>query len=745
MEFSPETIISYQASFQVSLLLALIAMAVPLLSRWTACFRLQYVFSRRYLLAMVAVFALGGSLSWHYFAKSLPGINGIANIGPVSSKILDKNGVLLYEIHGETKRTPVPLSQISDNVIKATVAIEDKEFYEHKGVSISSIARAAYENYKAKHVTQGGSTITQQLVKLNLLTSEKSYERKLKEAVLALKIEKVYSKDEILEMYLNRVPYGRNTYGIEAASLAYLAKHAKDLTLAEAAYLAALPKAPSLYSPTGATAAELDTRKNKVLASMLELGQINQTDYDTASQEKVAFSRGKTELAAPYFVKWVEGSLEQQYGRQFLEEEGLIIQTSLDSNLQAIAEKVVSEGAATNSRRYNANNAALVAIQPETGYILAMTGGKDYFATPEPAGCMPGKNCTFDPQTNVAVSNRQPGSSFKPYTYVTAFSPQFGYSPASKILDRSQNFSRSSIPYRPVNYSGKTYGLVSMRKALAGSLNIAAVRTLSQIGVPSVVETVKALGINTPMEKCGLSLTLGACEVKLVEHVAAYSVLANMGDKANVTPIIKITDKRGRLLYEHQPDLIPAVNPQAAYQVVDIMTDNNARSYVFGSRSPLTLKDRKVAAKTGTSQDFKDGWTIGFTPQLAAGVWVGNNDGRLMRHGADGVVVAAPIWNKFMQEALKDVPAEDFAAPAGIQRVRISASSGRLATQFTPDAVYEVFADYSAPKLRDTYRPPVEVLLPDIGGSSEPIPDNANLPAWAREGKEITSRRRTAP
>lgn len=745
MEFSPETIITYQTSFQVSLLLAIIAVAVSLFSRWIPQLRFKLLFTRRYLIAMVAFFAIAGTLSWHYFAQTLPDINGMANIGPVSSKILDKNGVILYEIHGETKRTPVPLDQISEHAIKATVAIEDKEFYGHLGVSLSSIVRAAYENHKAGRITQGGSTITQQLVKLNLLTNEKSYERKIKEAILALKIERIYSKDEILEMYLNRVPYGRNTYGIEAASLAYLAKHAKDLTLAEAAYLAALPKAPSLYSPTGATASELDIRKDKVLASMLELGQISQSDYDSASKEKVAFTRSKTELAAPYFVKWVEGSLEQQYGREFLEQEGLIIQTSLDSSLQAIAEKVVSEGAQTNSRRYNANNAALVAIQPETGYILAMTGGKDYFAKPEPAGCVPGRNCAFDPQTNVAVSNRQPGSSFKPYTYVTAFSPQFGYSPASKILDKSQNFSRGSVPYRPVNYSGRTYGLISMRKALAGSLNIAAVRTLSQIGVPSVVQTVKAMGINTPMEQCGLSLTLGACEVKLVEHVAAYSVLANMGDKANVTPIIKITDKRGRILYEHQPDLIPAINPQAAYQVVDIMTDNNARSYVFGSRSPLVLKDRKVAAKTGTSQDFKDGWTIGFTPQLTAGVWVGNNDGRLMRPGADGVVVAAPIWNKFMQEALKDVPAEEFQTPKGIQKVRISARSGRLATQFTPDAVYEVFADYSVPKQRDTYRPPVQALLPDIGGSPEPVPDNANLPAWAREGREISSRRRAAP
>jgi 1A family penicillin-binding protein len=707
--------------------------------------RLRKVRIPQYLLLPAAVLFVASAVMFDIYNRSLPDISNVAVIGPVSSKVLDRNGVLLYEIHGETKRTPVKISEISKNLVDATIAIEDEGYYGHFGVSPTSIVRAAIENHKAKDITQGGSTITQQLVKLSLLTSEKSYERKIKEAILAVKLEAAYSKEEILEMYLNRIPYGRNTYGAEAASLAYFAKHAKDLTLAESAYLASLPKAPSLYSPTGARSEELVHRKNHVLDRMEQLGMIDEGTRDRAKQEKVAFSRGKTELAAPHFVKWVENTLIQQYGRSFLEQEGLEIRTSLDSGMQQIAERAVAEGAEKNKKR-DANNAALVAIEPESGYILAMVGSKDYFGAPEPAGCTPGINCTFDPKTNIAISNRQPGSSFKPYTYVTAFSEKFGYAPASPILDRSQNFSKGTIPYRPVNYSGKQYGLISMRKALAGSLNIAAVRTLSMIGVEPVVENVKAMGITTPMENCGLSLTLGACEVKLVEHVAAFSVLANLGEKANVTPIIKVTDKRGRVLYEHQKSKTRVVNAQAAYEVVDIMSDNSARTFVFGPKSPLILKDgRKVAAKTGTSQDFKDGWTVGFTPQIAAGVWVGNNDGHLMKKGADGVVVAAPIWNKFMEEVHKDQPQLAFARPEGIQEVKVSRRSGKLATAHTFDAITEIFADYSVPKQKDPYRPappPIAVTQPDIGGSAEPLPSGATVPTWAEEARQILSSRR---
>jgi membrane carboxypeptidase/penicillin-binding protein len=315
-------------------------------------------------------------------------------------------------------------------------------------------------------------------------------------------------------------------------------------------------------------------------------------------------------------------------------------------------------------------------------------------------------------------------------------------------MDRTQNFGTRKEPYRPVNYNGRQYGQITMRQALAGSLNISAVRTLSQIGTVPVIHNIKKMGINTPMDSCGLSLTLGACEVKLVEHVSAFTVFANLGEKVNVAPIVKMTDKRGQVLYDHVTKFEQVINPQAAYQVVDIMTDNNARSFVFGRRSPLVLSDRKVAAKTGTSQDFKDGWTIGFTPQLAAGVWAGNNDGRLMKQKADGVFTAAPIWNKFMAQAhaMLELPVMEFSVPSGIQKVRISASSGRLATQYTRDAVTEVFADYSVPKLKDNYRPPVqENFLWNLGGSGEPIPPGIQVPPWSEEFRRQVSNRRYPP
>jgi len=712
-------------------------------------------FSRpaKFLLVSVFGFAVAALAAFAVYGRNLPDIGNLPQSGPISSKIFDRNGALLYEIHGEAKRTPVNLSEIAPYLQSATIAIEDKGFYGHGGVSPVGIARAAWENHRAGRVTQGGSTITQQLAKLALLTNEKSYTRKIKEAMLAVRMEDNYSKQEILGMYLNLIPYGRNTYGAEAASLAYFAKHAKDLNLAESAYLAALPKAPSMYSPSGSTPGELEARKNLVLYEMLDQDRITQGEYDSARQTRVAFTNTKTGLAAPHFVKWIEAQLINKYGgRGFLETEGLLVQTSLDARLQDLAEAAVADGAKANATRYGANNAALVAVEPKSGHVLAMVGGKDYFGQPEPAGCKPGINCTFDPAMNVALANRQPGSSFKPYTYVTAFGEEFGYSPASKILDRAQNFGTRKDPYRPDNYNNRQYGQVTMRQALAGSLNISAVRTLSMIGTIPVAQTVSDMGINSPMDSCGLSLTLGACEVKLLEHVAGFSVLANLGQKVELAPILHITDRDGSEIYRHITTFSQVINAQAAYEVVDIMSDNNSRSFIFGSRSPLILADRKVAAKTGTSQDFKDGWTLGFTPQIAAGVWAGNNDGRLMRKQADGVFTAAPIWNRFMKEAhaLLKLEPEEFRVPAGIQKVNISRSSGRLATQYTRDVVTEIFADYAVPKERDAYRPaPAPVLAfpaTEWGGSSEPEPGNVRRKTrQGDDGRQVSGQRGRNP
>ncbi len=661
---------------------------------------------KRILAGMLITGTITAGFSFAYYFSTLPSTD-IKTTGPVSSKILDSKGNLLYEIHGETKRTPIKLDDISDNLINATVAIEDKHFWKHNGISIPAIARAAYVNYKNKSVDQGGSTITQQLVKNLLLTRERSLKRKINEATLALIIEARYTKEEILEMYLNSVPYGRNTYGAEAAALSYFNKSAKDLTLAESAYLAALPKAPSLYSPFGAKLSELNVRKDYILEQMKSLGMIKEEDLASAKETKVVFQTGKTGLAAPHFVKWIESSLVKQYGREYLETEGLLVYTSLDLELQQKAEQIIKEGVAANEKRYGAFNASLVAIEPATGAIIAMVGSKDYFASPMPEGCRPGVNCLFDPKLNASLALRQPGSSFKPYTYATAFTQQFGYSPATPILDKAKNFSTPGFkPYIPKNYDNKERGLINIRKALAGSLNIPAVRTLEMVGVDSVINTVRNFGITSPMENCGLSLTLGACEVSLLEHTAGFTVLANNGQKIPLQPIIKIVDKKGNEWRPVQTEAKQVIEPQAAYEVVSIMTDNDARSFVFGKKSPLVLPDRVVAAKTGTTQDFKDGWTLGFTPQLTVGVWVGNNNGQLLKKKADGVFVAAPMWNKFMIEAHRDLPAVAFTVPSGMQEVKLSRKSGKLATEHTIDPVVELIADYAVPKQRDPYRPP---------------------------------------
>ncbi len=682
------------------------------------------------------------SLAWYTQTLPNPSVLAYGNI-PASTKIFDRNGALLYEIHGEYKRTQVPLSEISPNLIKATIAIEDKNFYQHKGISVPAIIRAAVVNYQHKTITQGGSTITQQLAKNALLNRDKSWERKIKEALLAIRVEQLYDKDEILNMYLNQIPYGRNAYGAEAASMTYFAKPAKNLSIAEAAYLAALPQAPSYYMSSNNKTA-LEQRKDEILQNMHNLGYISKSELNSAKTEKVVFKKALTPMYAPYFVQWVEKYLVETYGKKMLEEGGLKVYTTLDLNTQEIAERVVREGAEKNAKKYNAHNASLVAINSKTGQILAMVGGKDYYGQPEPSGCRSGVNCAFDPNVNTAIAPLQPGSSFKPYTYLTAFGPEFRYTPSSMILDRTQNFAKGkATPYIPRNYNGKQYGLIPMRKALAGSLNISAVRTLDLIGVDSAVKTAHNLGITSEFKNCGLSLTLGGCEVKLVEHVGAYSVLANGGINNGIASILRIEDRKGKIIEQYKPKQIQAADPQAVYEVVNIMTDNDARSFVFGKRSPLTLPDRLVAAKTGTTQKFHDGWTLGFTPQITAGVWVGNNDGRLMRYNADGVVVAAPIWHAFMEEMHKNLAVEDFHKPTNIVEAKVNPRNGLLATTYTHGAKLEVFADYSVPTKFDNYRPnPAAPKLPaptqlatsdpalDIGGISDeenPLP-NANAP-----------------
>ena len=646
-------------------------------------------------------FAIGiaGASYIAYVNSTLPSLEELAERDVAeSSRVYSRDGTLLYEFHGEYNRTSVDLDRISPYLKNATLAIEDKDFYNHGAVSLQGIGRAVLANYNTGSPVQGGSTITQQFVKNALLDRKKLYTRKVREVLLAYKVESHFTKDEIMELYLNEIPYGRNAYGVEAAAQSYFGKTSGELSLAESAYLAALPQAPSYYSPTGNNFEELIKRKEYVLQLMLDQGYITELEKLQASNQKVAFREPKTEIIAPHFVSWVQNYLTDKYGKEFLRQGGLRVYTTLDLNLQNLAEKVVREGVAEN-KKYGAYNAALVAVEPSSGKILAMAGGKDYFGSPEPTGCRVGVNCKFEPNVNVATSERQPGSSFKPYAYLTSFKPEHGLTPMSKVLDVPTSFGTSNgRPYIPRNYDGSSHGLMTIRRALASSYNVPAVRVTATIGVDNIVNTAHDLGITSPLKNCGLSLVLGGCEVQLVDHVGAFAVLANGGKGKGATPFNRIEDKNGNVLEEYHEPTVQSVNPEAVYELISIMTDDLSRQAVFGTKNPLTLPDRIVAAKTGTTQNWKDGWTVGFTPQLAAGVWAGNNDSSVMRAGADGVFVAAPMWHRFMEEALAGQPALAFAVPSGIVEIAYDPGSNRPATKLTKNTRMEPFPWYALPK-----------------------------------------------
>ncbi|MEJ0021645.1 MAG: PBP1A family penicillin-binding protein [Candidatus Doudnabacteria bacterium] len=647
-----------------------------------------------------AVLLLLVSLAFATISLSLPDPNKLnSRIVAQSTKIYARDGTtLLYEIHGEVKRTLLDWNDIPDNVKQATIAIEDKNFYKNPGVSWTGIIRSVWVDLTSGSLSQGGSTITQQFVRNAILTREKTITRKFKEILLAIELDQIYSKDDILKLYLNEIPYGQNAYGIEAAAQTYFGKHAHDLDLAQAAYLAALPQAPTYYS---AHRDALEARKNTILDQMFDQGYITKDQRDSAKNEKVAFTGVRDAILAPHFVLYVESQLAQKYGETTLEEGGLKVVTTLDWNLQQTAEQAVEDGVAKNEKNNDkASNAALVAVDPKTNQILAMVGSRDYFKP----------DCDFC-QVNVALAPEQPGSSIKPYVYATAFKQ--GMSPATMLMDVKTNFGTyGNKDYIPTNYDGQDHGIVNIRKAMAGSLNVPAVKTLALVGVQSAIDTAKDMGITSDIsaDRCGLSLVLGGCEVTLLDHTSAMSVFADGGVKHDQTSILSVTDSSGKVLEQYKDNPGQQVlDPQIAYQIVSIMTDNDARTFVFGAKSPLILPDRVVAAKTGTTQAWRDGWTLGFTPSLAAGVWVGNNDYTPMKQGADGVVVAAPIWNQFMRNALKGTPPEQFAEPSGIQHIMVDSVSGKLPTQYTLSTKSEVFTSFALPTAFDDVHVPVQI------------------------------------
>jgi 1A family penicillin-binding protein len=565
-----------------------------------------------------------------------------------TSVIYDRTGEkILYEIYDEENRKVIPSEKIPNVLRVATIASEDNNFHSHSGIDLKAIIRAAKTNFENKDKTEGASTITQQLVRNLFLDREKTIKRKVLEIVMALKMEKVYSKEQILDMYLNVVPYGSNAYGVETASQTFFRKNASELTLDEAAILAALPKAPTHFSPYGKNTTELIARQQKILDKMAELGLENPSSVEEAKRI-ITLSKvypRKNPITAPHFVFYVREVLEKKYGRETLQKGGLRIQTSIDLEMQRIAEKTVREGVKKNLN-YGAENASLVSLDPKSGQILAMVGSRDYF------------NQEIDGQVNVSTRIRQPGSSFKPFAYGEAF--EKGYQPETLLADFPTDFGPdgSGTNYIPRNYDGKFHGIVSMRQALGMSLNIPAVKTLHLAGVKDTISLATKMGITTLDENgsYGLALVLGGGGVTLLEETAGYAVFANDGRRNPLESILKIENSRGEQIYGATSPNLAVIDPQTARKVNSILADNDARAGIFGSNSALHIPGKTVAVKTGTSQEFRDGWTLGYTPDIAVGVWVGNNNNRPMKAGSAGFYVATPIWRAFMNEIIENYP-----------------------------------------------------------------------------------------
>lgn len=561
---------------------------------------------------------------------------------PLTTEIYDRNGKFLYRIFADKNRIFIKLNDLPKNLINATIAVEDKNFYSHIGLDLGAIIRAAYHNYKTGTV-EGASTLTQQLIKNTLLSSEKTYTRKIKEIILSFLSERIYSKDQILEMYFNNSPYGGPLWGVKAASQTYFGKDPKDLNLSEIAFLAGLPASPTEFSPYGTTPQLGIERQKLVLKRMVEEKYITQQEADNATLQTLTFKPQVNEIYAPHFVFYVKDYLTKKYGPRIVAEGGLKVITTLDLDLQNQVEKIVKDEV-DNLVSLNVKNGAAMVTDPKSGQITAMVGSKNY----------------FDPDFgnyNVALALRQPGSSIKPITYVTAFKK--GFTPGNTILDIPTTFKNSWETYQPVNYDGRFHGPVSMRVALASSLNIPAVKTLATIGLDAMIQTAREMGITTftEPERYGLSLTLGGAEVKMIDMMAVYATFASGGIYHKPNPILKITDSNGVVLEEYTDESKRVLEDTIIYLINNILSDNNARSMAFGTNSLLNMPPNIVAVKTGTTDNKRDNWTFGFTPDFVIGVWVGNPDNSPMNPRlSSGITGAAPIWNKITKLMLEKNP-----------------------------------------------------------------------------------------
>jgi len=628
----------------------------------------QYIPRRHTIIASILVLlgitgiAAGGLIIAITIAP-VPDISSFANRQVVqSTKIFDRTGqVLLYDYNRDAKRNIVPLTSISPNVIQATIAIEDSSFYEHGGIRITSIIRSMIIDALGGALAQGGSTITQQVVKNTLLTSEKSITRKIHEWMLALKLEQIYSKNQILEAYLNNIPYGGTLYGIEAASEAYFGIPAKDLTVAEAAYLAAMTQAPSFYSPYGAHKAALEARKDLVLERMHTLGFIDDSIYADAKTEQVSFapSGGRNAIIAPHFVFYILNQLETTYGTQALTS-GLKVTTTLDADLEIKAESIVNQYALENVKKFKATNASLIAIDPPTGQILAMVGSRNFFDT------------QIDGQYNATLSSRQPGSTMKPFIYSLAL--MHGYTRDTVVFDVPTQFSTAcpvsattnnvSPCYAPSNYDDKFRGPMTFETAIAQSINIPAIKALYLVGIQNAINFAKSFGLSTlgDAAQYGLTIVLGGGEVRLLDLTSAYTVFANDGVKNTPTGILEVADASGTVLekYTAQPSRVLPEN--IARDMSAMLSDAPARFPEYNLDSPLSFSGYDVAVKTGTTDNTRDAWAIGYTPSIALGVWIGNNNNTPMVKLVAGLI-AVPMWHEAMAYAISKYPKAYFGEP----------------------------------------------------------------------------------
>jgi len=630
------------------------------------------LFIKKYWKYLVPAFCIIVGFYW-FILRDLPSPTKLASGAiPQSTQIFDRNGTLLYTIYSTKNQTVLPLNSIPRTVQQATIAIEDKDFYHHGPIDLRGIARAFVSTVFKKQI-QGGSTITQQLVKNTLLSSEQTIVRKIKEAILSFATEMLYPKDKILELYLNQIPYGGTSYGIEAAAQTYFGKHAKDLDLAESALLAGLPEAPTTFSPFGSHPELAKQRQLQVLQDMKDQGYISSQQQQQALSEQLRYQQVANAIRAPHFSLYIKDLLVKQYGEQMVDEGGLRVTTSLDLPLQDFSQDTVATEMA-NLKGYHVTNGAVLVTNPATGEILAMVGSRDYFDT-----------TNTDGNVNVTLMLRQPGSSIKPITYALGLIK--GYTAATPFIDQPVCFPNPNHEpdYCPGNYDGKFHGIQQMRYALGNSFNIPAVKMLKVDGVEAMTATAAAMGITslTDPQRYGLSLTLGGGEVTMLDMVTAYGVFANGGYRIDLHPILKVTDSKGKVLQQYTPYPSPIFGKKilpegVAFIISDMLSDNGARLADFGPSSSLVVSGKTVSAKTGTTNDFRDNWTFGYTPSYLVAAWVGNNDNTPMNSIASGITGAAPIWHNIMSHVLADKPDERPQKPANVYQKIICSITGLI-------------------------------------------------------------------